>query len=198
MFFKKISFFICFTSWFIFSCTTNQIKLPVISTTFLEKEHSTKIKLMSFKNQLNNAHSPYHFKGKVHLVNFFFVSCSTICPVMENNLKTVIKSNKNIAALSYTIDPERDSLSILRKHHRDFAEKASNWFFLRGNKKEIKELARYYLSYVKNEGTNDSYFYHTSSVVLLDKKMRIRGIYDSLEKEEILLLERDIQILLKE
>ncbi|QNM84772.1 SCO family protein [Polaribacter pectinis] len=195
----KNTFFINILIILIFSsCDSSDIKLPIISKAFVETENVSEVKKMSFKSQLNEEFPIYSLKGKIHLVNFFFASCTAICPVMESNLKDVVLANENIPLLSFTIDPERDTFSVLKEHHRIVAENATNWLFLRGNKSDLKKIAKLYLSHISNDGDDDSYFYHTSSVVLLDKEMRIRGIYDSLDEVEIKLLKRDIAILFNE
>lgn len=198
MFLKKKFFVNIFALIIVCSCTNSKIKLPIISTAFIEKENIDQIDLMSFTNQYNEKHNTYSLKGKVHLVNFFFISCTSICPIMENNLKEVILSNKDVPLLSFTIDPERDSISVLRNHHKNFAEDAPNWFFIRSNKKDLKKIAKLYLSNITNKQVDESSFYHSSSAVLLDKQMRIRGVYDVLDEQEIALLKRDIELLIKE
>lgn len=198
MFSKKLLFINLLAVFIFSSCVSREVKLPIISKAFLEKKNVSEIESMSFRNQFNKEFNVYSLKGKIHLVNFFFVSCTTICPVMASNLKDVVLENKNIEVLSFTIDPEKDSIPVLKKYHKNVAENAPNWIFLRGHKNDLKNIAKLYLSYITNDGDNDSYFYHSSSVILLDKKMRIRGIYDSLDEEEITLLERDIQLLSKE
>ncbi|MDN3618667.1 SCO family protein [Polaribacter undariae] len=197
MFSKNTLFFSFLTVFILLSCVSSEVKLPIINKAFLEDKNISEIESMSFRNQFNKEFSVTSLKGKVHLVNFFFVSCTTICPIMAHNLKDVVLGNNNIDLLSFTIDPENDSISVLKKYHKNVAENVPNWTFLRGNKKDLRNIAKLYLSYITNNGSDDSYFYHSSSVVLLDKKMRIRGVYDSLDKEEIALLERDIKILSK-
>ena len=178
-----------------FSCEKKEVKLPIISNLLAANE-----KLIDYplKNQFNENFSLNNLKGKVHLVNFFFVSCRTICPAMESNLKEIVLKNPDIELLSFTIDPEKDIISVLKSHHQNMAKNSENWTYLRSTKKDLKKIANLYLSTIKNIGDNNDNFYHTSSVVLIDKSMRIRGFYDSLIDKEMKLLKRDIKLLLKE
>lgn len=193
--FKNSILIVVLSISFFLSCNKKEVKLPIISDSFINNE-----KLIDYqiKNQFNENYSINELKGKVHLVNFFFVSCKTICPAMESNLKEIVFKNRNIDLFSYTIDPENDVVSVLKSHHQNMTKNSKNWIYLRSTKKDLKEIANLYLSRIKNEGGNNDNFYHTSSVVLLDKSMRIRGFYDSLIEKEMKLLDRDIQILLKE
>lgn len=193
--FKNSILIVVLSISFFLSCNKKEVKLPIISDLLINKQ-----KLIDYqiKNQFNENYSINELKGKVHLVNFFFVSCKTICPAMESNLKEIVFKNRNIDLLSYTIDPENDVVSVLKSHHQNMTKNSKNWIYLRSTKKDLKEIANLYLSRIKNDGGNNDNFYHTSSVVLLDKSMRIRGFYDSLIEKEMKLLDRDIQILLKE
>ncbi len=194
---KTVFFLIIFSTLLLFACSKqNTKKIPIISKDFLKKENFDSLKKMSFYNQFNKELDFNSVNKKVSVVNFFFTSCTTICPVMENNLQDVFKQNEAVQFISYTIDPERDSVSVLKEYHKRVAKNATNRTFINGSKKDLKKIAKLYLSSIKND--DDAYFYHTSSVVLLDKKMRIRGFYDALNKEEIILLNEDIQLLLKE
>lgn len=194
----KTSFFlIIFFAVLLFACSKqNTKKIPIISKEFLKKENLDSLKKMSFYNQFNKELDFNSVNKKVSVVNFFFTSCTTICPIMENNLQEVFKQNEDVHFISYTIDPERDSISVLKEYYKRVAKNATNRTFINGSKKDLKKIAKIYLSSIKND--DDNYFYHTSSVVLLDKKKRIRGFYDALNKEEIILLNEDIQLLLKE
>jgi protein SCO1/2 len=78
---------------------------------------------------------------------------------------------------------------------------AAKWYFVTGNKDSLYKMARqsYLLDNDKNNSVNIAEaFIHTQFFALVDKKMRVRGIYDGLKPAEILKLEKDIGTLLKE
>ena len=191
------SIIICFCITSIISCHKNSDKkIPIISSNFQNSVIKKELESIVITNHLNEQINVYEFKNKLQLVNFFFVSCPTICPAMENELTPIVNANRNndIMFLSFTINPEQDSISVLNVHAKNINAN-KNRLFLRTNKKSLKRIASMYLAQIKNK--EDELFYHTSQAVLLDKSMRIRGLYDLLSKDEVGLLKEDIDILLR-
>jgi len=75
-------------------------------------------------------------KGKVVVVNAFFASCSTACPVMAANfvkLQSEVESrlDRDVVFLSLTVDPETDSPQQLREYARKFGARPG-WYLLTG------------------------------------------------------------------
>jgi protein SCO1 len=139
-------------------------------------------------------------ENKVSVVEYFFTSCPSICPTMNKNLKVVynhFKGDTSFVILSHTVDPERDSFSVLKKYAGKYEAAAPGWQFLTGDKNELYTAAsRDYLLAV--EDSANSNFIHTQYVALLDKKRRVRGVYDLSTSENIGKLDNDITALLKD
>lgn len=144
-------------------------------------------------------------ENKVIVVDFFFVSCGSICPIMTKNLKRVhdfYKKNHNVLILSHTVWPEMDSVSVLNNYANEHDANYETWRFLTGDKKELYRLAR--KDYMVVPAINDpnyqhgseADFIHTENVVLIDKKKRIRGYYDGTDENEMKKLVSDIGKLL--
>ena len=144
-------------------------------------------------------------KNKVVIVDFFFVSCGSICPIMTKNLKRVhdfYKKNHNVLILSHTVWPEMDSVSVLNNYANEHDANYETWRFLTGDKKELYRLAR--KDYMVVPAINDlnyqhgseADFIHTENVVLIDKKKRIRGYYDGTDENAMKKLVGDIGKLL--
>ena len=144
-------------------------------------------------------------KNKVVIVDFFFVSCGSICPIMTKNLKRVhdfYKKNHNVLILSHTVWPEMDSVSVLNNYANEHDANYETWRFLTGDKKELYRLAR--KDYMVVPAINDpnyqhgseADFIHTENVVLIDKKKRIRGYYDGTDENAMKKLVSDIGKLL--
>lgn len=142
-------------------------------------------------------------KGKVHVANFMFTRCTSICPVMTNHLKILADTHENEARfsmLSFSVTPWMDSIPVLRSFAESYDIKAKNWHLLTGKKSEIYRLARRSYFAEKNLGfTKDSTeFLHTEHVVLVDPDLRLRGIYNATLKPDILQLQSDVTQLLNE
>lgn len=142
------------------------------------------------------------FKDKVYVADFFFTSCSTICPIMHRNMKTIFdkyKDNKEVMFLSYTIDFKYDKPSVLKKYAQKLGTDVPQWQFLYGNKEEVYKLAeKDYLVAVQEDSNATDGYVHQGWLVLIDKHKRIRGAYDGTKTEEVEKLKNDINILLAE
>ncbi len=169
-------------------------KLPVLG----EPGHTAKS--FSFINQDGKCITEKDVQNKVTVVEYFFTSCPSICPVMNKNLKQVydeFKTDPDFMILSHTVDPERDSVSVISRYARRFGAKAPGWQFLTGDKNALYEAAsKDYLLSAMDSG--DASFIHTQYVVLLDRKRQVRGFYDFTNGDNVLKLESDVKLLLKE
>lgn len=153
-------------------------------------------------NQKGNLVSLDSVKGKIHIANFFFTSCSGICPKMTNNLQEVAKGfsdSKNMLFLSFSVTPEQDSVSVLKNYAQDFNITQPNWHLLTGSKNDIYELARksYFAEEEPGFNRDSSEFLHTEHVLLVDENLHLRGIYNGTLRLEMQRLKEDINILLK-
>jgi protein SCO1/2 len=142
------------------------------------------------------------FKGKIYVADFFFTTCRTICPIMKTQMKRVydsIKGNPDVLILSHTIDPEYDTVGLLK----DFAERlgvdSKKWHFVTGDKDKIYEIAQtsYFATALEDKAERDG-FIHSGAFLLIDKDKRIRGKYDGTKADDVNRLLTDIRKLERE
>jgi protein SCO1 len=159
----------------------------------------------SFFNQDGRTVSNEDVKGKVYVATFFFTTCTSVCPRLNNNLKPVnteFKNEPNFLILSFTCDPSRDSVSKLKRYADSVLKvDTSKWVFLTGNKDSLYAMARhsYMIDDPKNEVQNgETDFLHTQLIALVNKKGEVVKIYDGLKPSEIKQMQAEIQKLLKE
>jgi protein SCO1 len=119
------------------------------------------------------------FKNKIHIANFIFTTCGTICPKMSNEMMRVqhaFEKDTDVVIVSYTVDPEHDTPSVLKEYALNHKAITNKWFFLTGDKKTIYNLARnsYYLVAGEGDGGQED-FIHSEMFTLIDKQGRIRG-----------------------
>ena len=166
----------------------------------------------SLKNQHEKLISPVDLKGKVYVVEFFFSTCPTICPVMNQNMKQIqshFSSSPNFAVVSITIDPKTDTSEVLKKHAEQLGITSQNWHFLTGEQTTIFEIAnKGFNLYAGQNNQVAGGFEHSGLVALVDKKGNIRCrkdghdnpiiYYDGLDKKGVSDLKKDIEILLNE
>jgi protein SCO1/2 len=150
-------------------------------------------------NQNGETITQDHYKDKIYVVDFFFTSCPTICPIMTTNmaeLQNEFLKNEEIMFLSLSVTPNIDSIPVLRKYATEKGVIDSKWNVTTGNKKHIYELARKsYFAVVEQGDGGLQDFIHTPNFILVDKKKQIRGIYDGTNNKEIERLVNDLYIL---
>jgi len=139
--------------------------------------------------------------GKIFVADFFFTSCPSICPKMMAEMLKVndkYKDNKEVAILSYSIDPVRDSVTRLKLYQKKLGIEGGQWHFLTGNKDSIYHLAEKYLVSAGEDPDAPGGHIHSGNFVLVDKHKRIRGYYDGTTDEGTEKLMSQMDILLGE
>jgi protein SCO1/2 len=158
----------------------------------------------SFTNQNGKIVTQRDVAGKVFVVNYFFTTCKSICPKMNNEVRKVyehFKNDNDFLILSHTSDPATDSAAKLKRYADSMQVMTPNWIFLTGRKDSLYRQAR--LSYRIDDPNNsvqsiDDDFLHTQFLALVNKKGEVVKIYDGLRPTEINELIKDAERLLKE
>lgn len=161
----------------------------------------------------NNAKiSDKSYLGKVYVIEFFFSTCPSICPIMNKNMKDIQKEfskETNFGVASITINPENDTVEVLKEHANQLGITSPNWHFLTGNKEYILSLANkgFNLYAAENKKVNGG-FEHSGLFALVDKEGKIRCrkdnqgnpilYYDGLEAKGVKEIKEDIKLLLEE
>ena len=193
----------------------SQSSIP-LQYVFLNGE-AKKVPEFAFINQDSIIISNEDFNKKVYVAEFFFTSCPSICPIMNKNMKRIenrFGKRQDFGIASFSIDPIKDTPSVLKAYAETYDVFSQNWHFLTGEKDKIYNLA--------NEGFNifasvnprvAGGFEHQGYFALIDKNGFIRcrsdqfgnpivyymGIDEQdVEIQEVDLLIDDIEKLLKE
>ena len=167
-----------------------------------QKEVTHRITSFAFKNQMDQVIGTKDVLGKVHVANFMFTQCGSICPIMTNNLKRLEKQfmeQKDVVMLSYSVTPWIDSVPKLKSYTQDYEITKKEWHFLTGKTSDIYTLAR--KSYFAEEdlgfNKDSTDFLHTEHILLIDQALKIRGVYNGTLPLEITQLAKDIELLLE-
>ena len=141
--------------------------------------------------------SSRQLKGRVWIADFFFTTCSDICPMMTKHLSSIhqsLKIEKNVFLVSFTVNPEHDTPEVLAEYAKKLKADTKKWFFLTGPRDKITEIA------VKSFklGSMDEPVFHSSYFTLVDRYGLIRGYYDGMKQENLAHLLKDAAILLKD
>ncbi len=152
------------------------------------------------------------YLGKVYVVEFFFSTCPTICPKMNQSmlqLQDEFYGDPNFGLASITIDPEHDTAALLKEHANLLGVKHYNWHFLTGDKEYIYNLANKGFNLYAGENNKVAGgFEHSGLFALVDKEGKIRCrkdaqgnpilYYDGLEASGVEAIKEDIKKLLEE
>ena len=134
-------------------------------------------------NQDNLIISNEDFNNKVYVVEFFFTTCPSICPIMNKNMKRLenrFGDRADFGIASFTIDPDHDTPKVLKQYAELYDVFSKNWHFLTSDNKSVFELS--------NKGFNifssinpevAGGFEHQGYFALIDKKGYIRSRLDS-------------------
>lgn len=153
--------------------------------------------------------SSREMRGNIMLVNFFFTSCPSICPAMNYNVQQVLdrfKNYENFKVVSFTVDPEHDTVEVLKAYEKRIGGIPGKWYFLTGDQQEIYQTAAdHFLSAMEDEAAEGG-FLHSQNLVLVDWNGHIRsgkdeqgnliGVYDGLSPTAIKELKSDIKVLI--
>lgn len=177
----------------------------------------------SFLNQDSLLISNEDYKGKVFVVDFFFTTCPTICPVMSRNmvaLQDEFAEFENFGAASFTINPEYDTPRVLKEYAERYGITDMDWHLLTGESQKIMDLANIGFNiYAVADSNAPGGFEHSGLFALVDKEGFLRSRLDDFgnpiiyyrgaiseeqgtnlegEEEQISILKEDIRLLLDE
>lgn len=181
-----------------------------------------KVPEFAFLNQDSIQVSNKDYLGQVYIVDFFFTTCPTICPVMTSNLIELQDTfaDKELGFASFTINPRYDTPSVLKKYAEKYGITNNDWHLMTGDKEVIYELAREGFYILANEAEDaPGGFEHSGMFALVDKNGYIRsrtdkfgnpliyyrgtiteaqGVNEEGEVQQITMLKEDIKKLLTE
>ncbi|WP_298473606.1 SCO family protein [uncultured Maribacter sp.] len=182
-----------------------------------------KVPEFSFINQDSLVITNKDYLGKVYVVEFFFTTCPSICPIMSRNLVEIqneFKDFQNFGVASFTINPEYDTPIVLKEYAEKYGITNLDWHLLTGERDKIYELANKGFYIIAKEAPEvPGGFEHSGMFALVDKNGFIRSRLDAAnnpmiyyrgtitedqgenkegEKEQISILKEDIKRLLKE
>ncbi len=213
--FLAVFFLILVPIGYYFLSDQNKSKpLPVINPIDVQQEmvdpemlrmgKGHRIGAFRFENQDAKWITNADMKGKVSVVEYFFTTCKSICPIMNTQMQRIQRKFANeqkVRLFSFTVDPATDTVAQMKRCASAHKAKAGQWHFLTGEKADLYTLARRSFFVLKpaeaqNLGDAGSDFIHTNNFVLVDQQLRIRGYYDGTNPKEVSLLQVHIAQLL--
>ena len=169
-----------------------------------------KVPEFSFTNQNQKTITNQSYHNKVYIVEFFFTTCPSICPIMNQNMVKIqdhFFGNPNLGIASLTIDPIKDTPKVLKEYAIQYKITNPNWNLLTGNKETIYKFANSGFNlYVGENPEVGGGFEHSGFFALVDKEGNIRSrfdeqgnpiiYYNGLGDDGVKMLKEDIKLLL--
>lgn len=161
----------------------------------------------SLTNQWNQIVTPKNFLGKVWIANFIFTTCPGPCLVMSRQVKKIqneLGPEDKIYLVSFTVDPETDTPSVLARYAQQLEADPQRWFFLTGNQNEIFHLATkgFLLAVVEAKAAENSRengrYIHSTKFALVDTQGRVRAYHEGTQAETITQLVKEARLLAHE
>lgn len=131
-------------------------------------------------------------RGRIWVADFIYTTCPGPCPRMTSQMRQLqMTIEKTVQLVSFTVDPVHDTPQALAAYAKVHHAEPGNWHFLTGPIAVLQTLDKN----VFKLGDVDSSLEHSTRFVLMDRRMQIRGYYDSSEPEAIAHLIADIRAL---
>lgn len=177
---KYFFYFLLLSVFFNSSCQPADA-LPILGP--YEKVNGEKVfhpvRDFRFFNQDSAVVTNATFRGKIRVVDFFFISCPTICPKVQAQMlkiQGVFKEEKEVVLISHTIDPKRDNVAAMAHYATNIGvDRADKWQFLTGDRDLLYQLADDHFNIVVEDAYAPGGFDHSGRIVLIDKKGYIRS-----------------------
>lgn len=141
--------------------------------------------------------------GKVYVADFFFTSCPSICIPMAKQMLRVHErfgQNPDFAIVSHSLDPGYDRPAVLKQYANGLGlSDSSNWHFLTTdeNTTDVFDHGQsQYMVTARSDETVPGGVLHSGAFILVDRKGRIRGMYDGTDPNAVDKLMADIDLLL--
>jgi protein SCO1/2 len=133
-------------------------------------------------------------------VTFIFTMCTSTCPVLTPMMSFVQDQlgrdfGEKIVFMSITVDPERDTLPVLKDYARAFGANPVGWFFLTGEAHAIRDVTRRYGVFAAKTESGD--VDHTFLTSIIDPRgiLRVQYLGARFDSEEF---RRDLLSLVNE
>ncbi|MGA3121680.1 MAG: SCO family protein [Polyangiaceae bacterium] len=144
-------------------------------------------------------------RGQVLVVDFFFASCATSCPMLTAQMASVDKAvadreqkigrRLSVHLVSITLDPENDTPEVLDRYAARYGADASRWSFLSGRSADLDRVVvgGFKTTFQRADpGAGIATIMHGEWLVLVDGDGGIRGYYAAGDPERMVGLVHDV------
>jgi protein SCO1/2 len=156
----------------------------------------------SLTDQTGRPFSSAELAGRVWVADFIYTSCSMVCPKLTGTMAELSRHLRNrgqersIHLVSFTVDPERDTVERLRGYAAGFGADPALWTFATGSSDAIRDAVvrgfKIGVEKEKSDAEQDGFaLVHGTRFILVDARGFIRGFYDAGEASDMARLRKD-------
>lgn len=137
--------------------------------------------------------------GSPWVADLIYTRCAGVCPRISQEMARLRRETSDVAGIrfvSFTIDPESDGPEVLRSYRARFTDDPRAWLFLTGDRVQIEKVAAqgFLLPFRRGDAdAGDLPLLHSSRLVLIDSRGRVRGTYDVRDSEAMLAIRSDLR-----
>jgi protein SCO1/2 len=144
-------------------------------------------------------------RGRAAVVDFFFASCTTSCPMLTARMlsleKTIEERERGLGRrlpvhlVSITLDPENDTPDVLNQYAARFSIDADRWSFLSGRSSDLDRVVvqGFKTTFERADpSAGIATIMHGEWLVLVDAGGTIRGYYAARDPERMAGLLHDV------
>lgn len=135
--------------------------------------------------------------GKISVVEFFFTSCRGPCPTMNGyfaDLYRAFEPAENVQFVSFSVDPETDSVAALKAYADGFGVDDRRWLFLTGPIDTIAHVCEGYFMLPADDLPGA----HSTRFALVDDQGQIRAYYSGVDEASVNVLRSHLRQMLDE
>lgn len=143
-----------------------------------------------FRDQQNHEVTEASLLGKIWVADVFFTTCQGICPQLSSGLQRVqdaFKGDAEVRLISFSVDPDYDSIPLLQEYARRYGADDAQWSFLTGNKTDLYRVENDEFFFGATRDADSTIkFVHDNTLRLVDKQGRFRGrFYDGTNPADV-------------
>jgi protein SCO1/2 len=139
-------------------------------------------------------------RGRVVAVTFIYATCTDTCPLLTSKLVGLQRrlgkdSAAKVSFVAITVDPERDTPTVLRNYAQGLGATGPGWAFLTGPAAQVQDVVRQYGVFARKTPRGD--VDHTFLTSLVDRAgvLRVQYMGVRFDPDEML---QDLRSLIRE
>jgi protein SCO1/2 len=154
----------------------------------------------SYTDQTGKTLTRADLRGHVWVADFIFTQCTAICPTMTAKMVLLQRqvADPNVRFISFSVDPDHDTVEALAAYAKLWNADESRWHLLRTSDQAIKATAEGLKVLVGPSGDPGNPIMHSNYFFLVDAQGRVRGVYNSGDRETMDRLAQHAQLLAAE